>query len=115
VCLLIPNLANLEALAQSRGWTSTRPADLLGRDEVRAVYQAEIDRVNADLAPFERIKYFALLDRELSQDGGELTPTLKVRRRIVSEKFSRVIERLYSDGAATREGHPPASQEEASA
>jgi long-chain acyl-CoA synthetase len=115
VCLLVPNLTNLQTLATARGWMSTRPADLLGRDEVRAVYQAEIDRVNADLAPFERIKYFALLDRELSQEGGELTPTLKVRRRIVSEKFSGMIERMYSAGAASREGHPPASQEEASA
>jgi long-chain acyl-CoA synthetase len=113
VCLLVPNVGNLEALAKENGWTYTRVADLLGRDDVRALFRQEIDKVNADLAQFEKIKQFALLDRELSQEGGELTPTLKVRRRVVSEKFAGVIESLF-DGAATREGRPP-DREEASA
>jgi long-chain acyl-CoA synthetase len=63
---------------------------------VKEIYQGEVDRVNATLAPFEQIKRYALLERELSQEGGELTPTLKVRRRIVNEKFRSTIEALYA-------------------
>jgi len=101
VALLIPNFANLEAEARARGWSFSNPHDLLARPEVRALYQAELDRTNQGLAPFETIKYFALLDRELSADAGELTPTLKVRRRIISQRFSDMIQNLYS-GAPVR-------------
>ncbi len=55
--------------------------------------------MNGELAPFERIKRFALLDRDLSQEAGELTPTLKVRRRIVAERFAGVIAEMYGPRA----------------
>jgi long-chain acyl-CoA synthetase len=67
---------------------------------VRALFAAEIERLNADLAQFEKVKRFDLLPRELSQDAGELTPTLKVKRRVIAQKFSDTIERLYASGAA---------------
>ena len=51
--------------------------------------------INRDLSQFERIKKFALLPREFSIDSGELTPTLKVKRRVVEEKWKDVIEGLY--------------------
>ncbi|MFI5372072.1 MAG: AMP-dependent synthetase/ligase [Candidatus Eisenbacteria bacterium] len=95
VALLVPNFTLLETTAKTRGWSHTRINDLLARPEVVAIYQGEIDRVNATLAPFEQIKRFALLERELSQEGGELTPTLKVRRRIIEDKFRSTIEALY--------------------
>ena len=104
VALLVPNFANLETEARSRGWAFIAPRDLLGQPAVRALYQAEIDRVNARLAPFEQIKNFALLDRELSQEAGELTPTLKVRRRIITERFSSIIRDLYARPSGERAG-----------
>src|SRR5437867_6365217 len=103
VCLLAPNFVNLESEARRLGWPFTRPHDLLLRPEVRALYQAEIDRVNADLARFEQIKSFAFLERELTQEGGELTPTLKVKRRVVTQKFQSAIESLYAGHAAPSE------------
>lgn len=98
VCLLVPNFAVLETEAKTRGWAHASRHELLAHPEVLAVYQREIDRLNADLAPFEKIKKFALLDRDLSQDAGELTPTLKVRRRVLSRKFADLIESLYAPG-----------------
>jgi long-chain acyl-CoA synthetase len=100
VCLLVPNFANLEAEAKARGWSYRTPGDLVERPEVRALYQAEIDALNANLATFERIKKFSLLDRELTQEAGELTPSLKVKRRVIAERFADVIGRLYSAHAA---------------
>ena len=99
VCLIVPNFANLELEAKARGWGFASQRELVGRPEVCALVQAEVDRVNGDLAPFEKIKRFALLERELSQEAGELTPTLKVRRRIVAERFADVIGRLYESRA----------------
>jgi len=96
VALLVPNLANLEAEARAQGWPYTRLPELLELPESRKLYQGLIDGINADLAKFEQIKQFALLDRELSQDAGELTPTLKVKRRVIMQKYAQVIERLYT-------------------
>jgi long-chain acyl-CoA synthetase len=96
VCLIVPNFANLEAEAKARGWTYAAHGDLIALPAVRALFQAEIDRLNAELAPFEQIKRFTLLDRELSQESGELTPTLKVKRRVITEHFGALIESLYA-------------------
>jgi long-chain acyl-CoA synthetase len=100
VCLIVPNFAALEAEAALHGWGTRNREDLIRLPEVRALYAAEIERLNADLAQFEKVKRFDLLPCELSQEGGELTPTLKVKRRVVSQKFSDTIDRLYASGAA---------------
>ncbi len=95
VALLIPNFANLQIEAKARGWPQETRAELLRHPEVRALYQAEIDKLNADLAGFETIKKFELLDRDLSPEAGELTPTLKVRRRVIMQRFSDLIDSMY--------------------
>ncbi len=64
---------------------------------VRAAIQAAIDEVNAGLARVEQIKRFTILPRELSIDEGELTPTLKVKRNIVTEHFGDVIDAMYDE------------------
>jgi len=99
VGLIVPNFVTLEHEAQARGWPHASKQELLVHPDVRALYQREIDRLNADLAPFERIRKFALLDRELSQEAGEMTPTLKVRRRVVTQKFAAIIDSLYAPGS----------------
>ena len=104
VCLIVPEFAKLEAEAKLRGWSAAGRRELLARPEVRTIYQAELDRVNAGLASFEQVKKFALLDRELTQDAGELTPSLKIRRRIVTEHFAREIGELYAAPRPQRGG-----------
>jgi long-chain acyl-CoA synthetase len=95
VALIVPEFARLEAEARARGWPVEPREALLASPGVRALYQAEVDRVNRDLAQFETIKTFALLERELTSEAGELTPTLKVRRRVIDEHYARTIEHLY--------------------
>jgi long-chain acyl-CoA synthetase len=53
--------------------------------------------MTAGLSQYEKVKKIALLENEMTVDGGELTPTLKVRRRIVDEKYSHVIDSLYDE------------------
>ena len=96
VALLVPNFANLELEAKARGWTTEPRRELLRSAPVRALFQTVIDELNADLAPFETIKKFELLERDLSAEAGELTPTLKVRRKIVSLTFVEQIEGMYA-------------------
>ena len=70
--------------------------DLVKRADVRAVFQPIVERANSELASFEQVKTFAILPAEFSVAGGELTPTLKVRRRIVEARWNEVIEALYA-------------------
>jgi long-chain acyl-CoA synthetase len=73
-------------------------ADLADSEEVRQLVQDELDRANADYASVEQIKKFAILKRELSIEDGELTPTLKVKRAVVNEKYADVLDSLYGRG-----------------
>ena len=69
------------------------------RPDVRSLYAAIVDTVNARLAQYERIKKFSLLSREFTLTGGELTPTLKVKRRIIEERYRAEIEAMYTGSA----------------
>jgi len=95
--LIVPEFAALERRLADLG----RPADardaLVARPDVLALYQELVDGVNRELAQFERIKRFALLPEEFSIERGELTPTMKVRRRAVEEHWKAVIEEMYRE------------------
>jgi long-chain acyl-CoA synthetase len=69
---------------------------LAGADQVVALVQSEVDRANANYAPVEQIKRFAILTRDLSIEDGELTPTLKVKRTVVGERYAKLLDSLYS-------------------
>jgi long-chain acyl-CoA synthetase len=73
-------------------------AELVQTDEVRELVQNELDRANANYARVEQVKKFALLDHDLTQESGELTPTLKLKRNVVNERYEDVFESLYSNG-----------------
>jgi long-chain acyl-CoA synthetase len=72
-------------------------AELVQTDEVREMVQNELDRANAKYARVEQVKKFALLDHDLSQETGELTPTLKLKRNVVNERYQDVFESLYKN------------------
>jgi long-chain acyl-CoA synthetase len=72
------------------------PGDVAGSDAMREEVQRAIDEVNNRVGRVEQIKKFKILPEDLSQATGELTPTLKVKRNIVNEKFAGEVERLYS-------------------
>jgi long-chain acyl-CoA synthetase len=74
------------------------PALLAREPAIRELIGGEVDHVNTRYAHAEQVKRFAILDRDLSQAGGELTPTLKVKRSVVEEKYAEVLDSLYMDG-----------------
>ncbi|MFC1610998.1 AMP-dependent synthetase/ligase [Myxococcota bacterium] len=91
VALLVPSF---EALTHVMG-PLPQDRDALNDPTVMAEYQRLVDEVNRDLGRWEQIKRFSLLSQEMTQDTGELTPTLKVKRRVVDEKFKDIIDSLY--------------------
>lgn len=71
-------------------------ADLMRREDVVATLTREVRKQTADLAPFEQVRRIALLPRELTIEAGELSPTLKVKRRVVENRYAPQIERAYA-------------------
>jgi long-chain acyl-CoA synthetase len=93
VVLITLDPEELPAFAEQHGLA---PDDVADSDAMRAEVQAAIDEVNAAVGRVEQIKRFAILPQDLSQATGELTPTLKVKRNVVNEKYAGVVEALYS-------------------
>jgi len=97
--LIVPDFAALERrlrdLGRSPAGSESERDALVGRDEVVALYDEIVDSLNRELSQFERIKKFRLLPREFSMAAGELTPTLKVRRRVVEQNWRQVIDEIY--------------------
>jgi long-chain acyl-CoA synthetase len=98
--LVVPNYEALAGWAAGKGLAGVPREDLVKRPEVVAFYQALVNEMTGDLAQFEKIKKVALLPRELTQEAGEITPTLKVKRRVVEERYKAAIDAMYGEGAA---------------
>jgi long-chain acyl-CoA synthetase len=71
-------------------------SELAEQDEVREIVQQELDRANSNYAQVEQVKKFTILDHDLSIDSGELTPTLKVKRNVIYDKYEELFEGMYS-------------------
>jgi long-chain acyl-CoA synthetase len=95
--LIVPDFAALERRLQALGRPPASRTELITRPDVLALYQEIVDALNRDLAQFERIKKIAILPTEFSIESGELTPTMKVKRKVVEERWRDQIEALYAD------------------
>ena len=96
--LVVPDFERLRAWARSQGIDTKDKATLVEDRRVFDLLKAEVTRLTRELADYEKVKRIALLADEFTIDGGELTPTLKVRRRVVEQKYSSLIESLYTGG-----------------
>jgi long-chain acyl-CoA synthetase len=93
--LIIPNFIELRARLGQVSQAAVDREALVRLPEATELYQAIIDEINVELAQFERIKRFAVLPTEVTIEGGELTPTMKLRRKVMEERWADVIEQLY--------------------
>lgn len=94
--LLVPNFETLRARLSAQAAANDDAAQIVERPEVTRLFDDVVQSVNAELPRYEQIKRFALLPAEFSVATGELTPTLKVKRRVVTERWAAVVDRLYS-------------------
>jgi long-chain acyl-CoA synthetase len=96
VALITLDAEEIVPWAQQNGIEDTSGAALAGNEKVRELIQGVLDEVNAHYAQVEQIKKFEILDHDLSQETGELTPTLKVKRNVVYEQYAGIFDRMYA-------------------
>ena len=93
--LIVPNFENLAAYFADRGEEGMSEETMAEREETRQLVDDAIRGLNSELAQHEKIRRFTILAREFSLAEGEITPTLKVRRRVVSERYKDLIDGMY--------------------
>jgi long-chain acyl-CoA synthetase len=98
--LLVPDFEALKPWAERQGIGAADNRALIQDPRVRALIAQEVDNVNTGLASFEKVVAWDLLPEEWTLETGELTPTQKVKRRIINQKYGDVIERLYQESEA---------------
>ena len=95
--LVVPNFEKLEEYAKFNNITYETLGDLIKNDKVLNFLEGEVDRATPSLASYEKIKKISLLDRDFEIDKGEMTPTYKIKRNIVEEKYRGVIDAMYRE------------------
>jgi long-chain acyl-CoA synthetase len=95
--LIVPVWEQLESYCKLKGIEVESRSELCRHPRIIDLLQRQIDALTPNLARFERIKKVALLENEFTIEGGELTPTLKIKRRVIDDKYRDVIEKLYEE------------------
>ncbi len=95
--LIVPNFEQLESYAKHEGLSLKTPKDFCESERIVKLIEKQVSDLTKDLSKFEKVKKIALLEEEMTVEGGELTPTLKVKRRVVDEKYKRVIDKIYTE------------------
>src|SRR5208282_2549641 len=103
--LVVPNFPAIEGEARKNGHEFASPTQMTNDPWVRDLLSREIERLTASLAQYEKPKRFALLEQDFSHKNGELTYTLKMKRRVIEERYHDVIARLYADVEEPRPQH----------
>lgn len=95
--LVVPNFDKIKEYAETNDIPFETNSDLTRSEQVLNFMEREIDRITPNLASYEKVKKIALLDRDFEIEKGEMTPTLKVKRNIVEEKYKDIINALYKE------------------
>jgi long-chain acyl-CoA synthetase len=99
--LVSPNFVLLEAWAKKNGIPFTSRAEVITHPKVQALYEGIVEGINGNLARFEKLKRVLLVADEFTADNGALTPTMKLRRRVIEERYRRQIDELYVQAEMT--------------
>jgi len=99
-CLVMIDADNVMKYAQDNNVPFTNYTSLCRAKEIQDLIRSEIERVNENFARVETIKQFRLIETQLTAEDEELTPTMKLKRKLVNEKYKGLIDEMYAGAAA---------------
>ncbi len=100
---IVPNEENLKSYAEKNNISYTDIDDLHRNPAIQELFRKEIDKLSGDLASYETIKKFQLLKDPFTIESGELTPTLKIKRNVVEQRYQKLIDAMYPEDNNSRE------------
>jgi long-chain acyl-CoA synthetase len=105
VAVITANTETLGIYAREENISYTNGEDLVQNPKIKELYASRIKELNKSYPPYKTIKYFAVVANDFSIEGGELTPTLKLKRKVILEKYKDIIEDLYATKNTTEKKH----------
>ncbi len=100
--LITLSAEELQNLQQSEQFAGMSVPQIINSDAIQQRVRRAVDKANAELARYENIRKYKVLDREFSIEDGEMTPTMKLKRRAIEERFADVIQAFYEEGMPER-------------
>jgi long-chain acyl-CoA synthetase len=100
--LIVPNFEILESYAELKGLKIGSRREFCEHEKIIDLISRQIEAATQDLSKFEKVKKLTLIENEFTVENGEMTPTLKIKRRVIDERYRDVIEKMYSDTASSR-------------
>ncbi len=95
--LIVPSFLNLHDWAKENGVSVTSNEQIVSNEKIKALINAEVEKYNQDFGKWEQVKKFHLLSSEWTVEAGELTPTMKVKRKVITERYQHHVNDLYKD------------------
>ncbi|MCW5909025.1 MAG: long-chain fatty acid--CoA ligase [Chitinophagales bacterium] len=95
--LIVPSFVNLQDWCKENGIPAESNEQIVNNDKIKALINEEVEKYNRDFGKWEQVKKFKLLTQEWTVEAGELTPTMKVKRKIIYERYAPHVEELYKD------------------
>jgi long-chain acyl-CoA synthetase len=95
--LIVPAFANLKTWCEKNGVPHQSSDEMINQPRVQEHFKSIVEKFNVQFNHIEQVKKFELLNKEWTIDGGELTPTLKLKRKVITEKYGDAIERIYAE------------------
>ncbi len=105
VAVITANIETLAIYAKEENISYKNSEDLVQNPKIKELYASRIKELNKSYPPYKTIKYFAVVANDFSIEGGELTPTLKLKRKVILEKYKDIIEDLYATKNITEKKH----------
>ena len=97
--LIVPDFESLRAYADAHAINYTDNDDLIQQKDIYDLMENELVKFQKNLANYERVRKFAILDKPFSLESGEMTPSLKIKRKVIEERYKHLIDEMYEDGS----------------
>jgi long-chain acyl-CoA synthetase len=95
--LIVPSFLNLHDWAKENGLSVSSNEQIVNNDKIKQLINAEVERYNTDFGKWEQVKKFTLMSEEWTVEGGQLTPTMKLKRKVIMERYETTVNDLYRD------------------
>ena len=95
--LIVPNFEMLESYAKLKELDIKTPVEFCSHPRILDLFSRQIEAMTPTLSNYEKVKKFVLIEHEFTVENGEMTPTLKIKRRVIDEKYCDVIDKLYRE------------------
>lgn len=95
--LIVPSFLQIQDWCKENGIEIGNPDQIVNNDKIKSLINQEVEKYNRDFGKWEQVKKFVLLPMEWTVEAGELTPTMKVKRKVISERYAKLVEQMFHD------------------